>query len=185
MNHKHSYKLAYSSSCGNSVKAAFKCKCGDLKEKELSKKEKFALKRVDNQYGNIHKVFHDFLKKFANFGGVPTVFKSKGADLSDAVEVWAKKYPNDVRMVRCDDSFHSTSDLVLIEHKSKNYYMGTTAVYIPQCSGEDPIEFFLYPSHTNQLIKALQEIKRAANPIQKAQKKLDKARELILSKVRP
>jgi hypothetical protein len=77
---------------------------------------------------------------------------------------WAKKYPEDVRIVGVDDSYYSGSDLVLIEHRGKVGYHGTTVIFIAQCSGDPPVRFFLYPSHRDSLMAALMAIKQAALP---------------------
>lgn len=58
----------------------------------------------------------------------------------------------------CDDTYFASSNLVLIEHASKTEYMGTTVVFIPQCTGEDPVEFFLYPGHRECLVKFLKSL---------------------------
>ena len=99
---------------------------------------------------SIHKVWHDFRKRFMKKGSI-TEFKWSGYDLILRVERWAKKYPDDVRICSVDDSHFCGSYLVLIESKNKNTqpvyepfrYMGTNVVFIPQCSGESPIQFFL------------------------------------------
>jgi hypothetical protein len=110
---------------------------------------------------NIHKVYHSFCKKFKENGDPQGMYLSKGYSLMIAVQKWAKNYPNDIKIVGIDDSFHAGSDLVLIEHKTNTDYFGITAVVIPQCSGENPIEFFMYPNHQKDLIKALQACKKS------------------------
>lgn len=80
----------------------------------------------------------------------------------ERIEKWAKKYPGDVRFVSCDDDYHASGMLVLIEHRARASYMGTTAVFVPQCTGEPPVRFFLYPRHTDRLIAALQKVRKAA-----------------------
>jgi hypothetical protein len=83
------------------------------------------------------------------------------------VDKWAEKYPKDVKLCHCDDDYFSNAELVLIEHKSQAQYMGTTVVYIPQCTGEQPIQFFLYPDDRRQLIKTLQAIDAVAERVTK------------------
>jgi hypothetical protein len=81
-----------------------------------------------------------------------------GYKLIEKVEKWATKFPRDVRIVGVDDDYFTSSCLVLIEHQTEHHYMGTTAVFIPQCTGEPPTRFFLYPDRRNQLRSALQAI---------------------------
>lgn len=91
-----------------------------------------------------------------------------GYKLMERVERWAKKQPKDfVRIVSVDDAYFSTSLLVLIEHKTDDSYMGTSVVFIPQCTGENPIRFFLYPEF--ELLKVLKEIEKSRSVVAKAQ----------------
>jgi hypothetical protein len=128
-------------------------------------------KRMTSELGNtgVHKVWREFTNKFKEFKDNEENYVCIGCDLEDKIQKWAKKYPDDVRIIGCDDSTFSSSCLVLIEHKSKDQYMGTTVVYIPQCTGEKPIEFFLYSSHRDNLIEALLCINRQAKVVQKAE----------------
>lgn len=98
----------------------------------------------------IHKVWHDFMDRFMLSSGE---FKDVGYDLMLAVEEWAKRYPDDVAIVRCDDAYHTGSDLVLISHKDGRQYWGTTVVFLPQ--NGIPTQFFLYEFHRMQLVAAL------------------------------
>jgi hypothetical protein len=52
------------------------------------------------------------------------------------------------------------NDLVLIKHRSRKDWHGVTAIVIPQCSGDDPLAFFMYPGHQKGIIKALGEIRK-------------------------
>lgn len=122
--------------------------------KKLSKKEKeIRALLYPKKDDNVHYLWHKFLNKFQDKAGR---WKLIGYPLMMRVEEWIKKYPHDIQLVQCDDSVHASSSLILFEHKCKNDYMGTTVVYIPQCTGEQPIEFFLYPDNVTSLIKALQ-----------------------------
>jgi hypothetical protein len=89
------------------------------------------------------------------------VWRWTGHELMKRVRKWAEKYPT-VRICGCDDDHFCNSDLVIIPHERKRYYMGATVVFIPQCTGEQPIKFFLYPDHANRLIPALLELQRKA-----------------------
>jgi hypothetical protein len=119
--------------------------------------------RISRMATKLHIIWRDFEKNFRLKGGQ---YRYVGFDLQERVETWAKKYPKDVRICLCDDAQHSSSCLVLIEHRTKTHYMGTTVVFLPQCSGDPPAEFFLYPNRAEQLLEALQAIRKAAKPIQ-------------------
>lgn len=173
-NHKHKFKA---SALGSSNTVYLTCKCGGKSERPMTAKEKVAYKKYRKK-DNTHKVWKNFCELFTNKNAAdPTVpeFKYVGAELGDLIERWAKKYPNDVKITGCDDTYFSSSLLVFIEHKDDKAltYMGTTVVFIPQCSGEKPITFFLYPGHTDKLIEVLKGIRTKARPIQKAEDKKD------------
>ena len=114
----------------------------------------------------------------------------RGYQLSLAAEEWAKKFPRHVRLVSCDDSHHSSSDLILVEHMAKRKYMGTTVVYIPQNGpvGEDLAtgryaSFFLYGGHRWELMETLKQIDAQARKKGAAQNKHDLARVRRLARV--
>lgn len=125
---------------------------------------------------NIHYAYHKLCDKFVGQKRVPgkphtflgkkyypTVdyWKLKGYALMKAMERFAKKYPDYVELVSCDDDYHAGSMIALIKHQKPNEYFGTTLLYIPQCTGEDPIRLFLYDGHRTQLINALKSIAKA------------------------
>jgi len=106
----------------------------------------------DENWLNVHEVYHKFCKRFQDSDGK---FKKHGYPLMAAIERWALDYPKQVFIVTCDDMVHSTSELIIIEHSSKTSYMGATVIFVPQCTGEYPIQFFLYPHSRKNLIKVL------------------------------
>jgi len=124
--------------------------------KDVGKMTKKEFKKFMD-YEGIHDVYHEFVKRFKN---KDYTHKGKGYDLMQKVAKFAEKYPKDIEIVRCDDSYHAGSDLVMIHHfykrgKNRGKNWGTSVIFIPQCSGEDPIEFFLYPNHQKNLLKVL------------------------------
>lgn len=127
----------------------------EAKIRKVSKKD--LLKWTRPKPGaNVHLVWHDFLNTFMD-KKTWSKWKCIGYKLMRKVEKWAKKWPNDVQIVQCDDNVHASSDLILIKHRAlkTGKYFGTSIVFIPQCTGENPIKFFLYPSRHDELIKAL------------------------------
>ena len=176
--HRHKHRLLGA----NSKEVTFKCACGDRKSRPITAKERrvTGVDEIFDRKPSIHRVWHAFSKKFMS----KDAFKLKGYELMEAVEKWAKRFPDDVRTVRIDDGHFCNSDLVLIDHKAKDQYMGVTAVVIPQCTGEEPLCFFMYPSHQAGLMKALIAMQKAAAPIQKRQAQREKARRKELDKLR-
>jgi hypothetical protein len=117
----------------------------------------------------IHTVWYEFVQRF-KMKSPESKYRWTAYDLMVRVEKWAKRYPKDVRIVGIDDSYFASSILVLIEHKTARTYMGTTVVVIPQCTGESPLEFFLYPDHRRGLLGALLGIGAAARPIERRER---------------
>lgn len=164
--HKHKFKVA--AWCGDQV--TFSCSCGEKRERKMDREERRrapSLRLRPRREDDVHHVWHDFMRRFMEKDGG---WRYGGYDLMERAGRWAEKFPDDVRIVRCDDASHAGSDLVLIEHRAKNDYMGTTAVFIPQCAGGSPAQFFLYPDHLDDLLRALREIQRAAVPVKKRQR---------------
>jgi hypothetical protein len=163
---KHVWK--WCSRCGEEEEQRCK-KCGKHRTVKLSKKQAAKHRRELKQMlspkpeHNIHRVYHKFVHLFGD--GLFKPWVATGYELMKKVSRWAKHYPDDVHILSCDDNHHCGSDLVLIEHKpqkpikGKYEWFGITVVYIPQCSGEDPIQFFLYPGHQNGLERKLREIR--------------------------
>lgn len=87
-------------------------------------------------------------------------WRVNGYELMVEVEEWAKGWPDDVQIVHCDDDIHTSSSLVLIEHKNRDNsdFHGTTIIFIPQNNG-NPSVMFLYENHLKSLVDALTNIK--------------------------
>jgi len=127
----------------------------------------------------VHKVWYDFIDHFKKCYyrmAQKGIFKNKKVVLSkrkykefdinkmvgyDAMTMMDKfvSANKSIIPVRCDDSTHSGSSLYLIPHESRKDYMGTTVLFIPQCTKEQN-NFFLYPDHLDKLIKELQKIQK-------------------------
>lgn len=113
-------------------------------------------KQQGDQYTDIHKVYHSFCNELgSDFDG----YKYEGYELMCKAQEWAKKFPNDVHIVGCDDDVHAGAVLLLIEHKSDRGYWGTTVVLMEQFKPK-PCQFFLYPDHQKELSKVLKAISK-------------------------
>lgn len=125
----------------------------------------------------IHEVSHAFDRKFQKVvkAGKPfklrglkkplqptkVLWRWKGYELMCRIEKYAEKHP-ELEVVTVDDDHFASSLLVLLPHHDKKTgsYFGTSVIYVPQCTGEDPIRFFLYPGHAHGLLGALGKLRK-------------------------
>lgn len=163
----------YISYTGNGSSIGYLCRdnmggtgCGHHFSAKPTRSERAYLKAKSAEMwrhsSSIHKTWHAFCRRFGRKDD--RGWKLKGYDFMCAAEKWAKKYP-EVQVVGVDDDHHASSSLILVPHydKRRKDYWGTTVVYIAQCSGEEPITFFLYPSHLEGLMDAFANIRRFAH----------------------
>lgn len=101
----------------------------------------------------IHKNYYSFLRKFGDKEKF-LKYKHVGYDFMQRAERFAKKNKR-ISIISCDDNYHAGSDLVVIPHEDRFEVWGWTVVYIPQCTGESPIEFFLYPDHLKEFLEVM------------------------------
>jgi len=126
----------------------------------------YDFRRVDNEFleengfypddENVHHLFHK---------------------MTDAVDEWKEENPgvfgyklmkfmedtvnndvflrNHVTVAYVDDDSHASSVVFLVPHYTNYRYMGTSVWYVPQCTGEEDIRFFLYPGAHREMIRAL------------------------------
>lgn len=149
----HNWKLL-----GTSMKnKSFRCTlCDEIKYEPLTKKEMVSHINKNNKMlkhsMEMHAVYHKFVKKFkiftANEGGK---WRWEGYTMMRMIENYIKRN-KEIKLAWCDDSTHCGSCLVLIPHKSRSEYWGTTVVYIPQY-GDKPVQLFLYPGHLDGLMQ--------------------------------
>lgn len=171
----HKHRFTVSGWCGSVV--YFQCRCGDVREREMDREElsKFA---VENNWhpkpaDDIHSVMRAFNRQFLKPDGS---WKFDGYNLMQRVERWVKRYKGDARIVSCDDDSFMCSDLVLIEHRTADSYMGTTVIFLHQDGS--PAHFFLYPDHRKALLKALLQIEREAAPRERREREAERRRSL-------
>lgn len=77
-----------------------------------------------------------------------------GYEVQVKIEKYVTKHCPEIKIIRCDDAVHASSDLILIPHPT----MGITMIFIPQCTSIQN-QFFLYKNHHKELVKALNEMK--------------------------
>lgn len=135
---------------------SFTCSCGQLVTRLMTRPEISLFQRIDQESHvrtmAMHKVSHEYQRSFRKADS----WRWEGYELMKRFEKFAKKWPS-VTICRCDDAFHSSSNIVLIPHELPDYYWGTTVIVIPQNSGP-PCQFFLYDTHTSGLAEALGQI---------------------------
>lgn len=189
--HKHKWKRFARSN----KTIEFRCECKETLSRPLTKAEKAWKVQWDKQEREgaiMHKVNRDFYRTFVEKGrtGGPIQWKWTGWELMHRIDEWAKKHPKDVLRGGCDDSHHTSSDLIFILHRVGRRLWGTTVYYIPQVDGQTPVEFFLYPSQAFGLVRLLKKLETYA-PWDKVQalfrnfhRKSEKAKKKLLAKWR-
>lgn len=155
----HLWKMAGSHGPLRKLVAQDRCsRCGEFRQREPTKKERAEhrewLKELRRPM-EIHKISHAFTRATEEMSGYP---------MMTAARRWADKHPERVMVSRVDDDFHAGSLLAFITHEvpkgPKKTWFGVSVHYIPQCTGEKPIRFFLYPGHVDELIDTLQKIRK-------------------------
>jgi hypothetical protein len=149
--HKHKWTIFSSQYTGPKMIMTERCSlCRKERTRPAKKAEWTESRKVWDT--KIHKVYHAFSKKIG---------EEFGYDAMQIAERFAEKHPNAVKVIGVDDDHFSSSSLVLIAHEDpEDYFMGTSAVFIPQCAGGPPTKFFLYPGHVEELIEGLQHFKK-------------------------
>lgn len=158
--HKHNWKMTWR--CGSEISE--KCECGDFQQRPASKSEmkRFAVqqKEQNRRRDEMFSSWRSFNKRFPNWK-VPR--SQEETLIADEIDQWVRdnKIEN-VEVLGCDDTHHTSSDLILFHHiwkdKGKKKCWGTTVLFFAQCDGQPPTEFFLYPGHTKGLIDSLQRV---------------------------
>ncbi len=80
--------------------------------------------------------------------------KLVGIKVIERVTRYINLYCKDIKIVNCDDESYSGSILLLIPHPEH----GITIIFIPQNTTIQNT-FFLYPEHSNKLLKELKKMK--------------------------
>jgi hypothetical protein len=118
-------------------------------------------KARDARSSAMFKPWHAFQKKFA--GADPkashtgTTWKFQGYDFIKKIEKHVEKVPT-MEVVRCDDGHHAGSRILVVHHELPDYYWGTSFLYVPQCTGEPPVEFFFYENHAQGFLAVMKKI---------------------------
>ena len=135
--------------------------CGERVERPMTAAERRLWSAYRKQEAKdlkaTHGPYHAFVKRFKD---EDDNWRLAGYEFMKASEKWAARYPERVCCVPCDDTYFSSSLLVLITHEVPGrHWMGVTVVVISQCDGLPPKEFFLYPNHAEFLMQALKTMK--------------------------
>jgi len=174
-NHKRKHSHRFKIIDYNLKEVDERCSCGDNRTRPTTTKEKKKFKKEHTQMlksiGEMHKLHHDFDKVFKKSVRYPLKKKlwhknAKGKLIKNhiirewrwtgyammkRVRSWVNQNPT-AQISSCDDDVYAGSMLVLIPHHNKASWHGITVIYIPQCTGEKPTRFFLYPHHQFQLM---------------------------------
>jgi hypothetical protein len=125
-----------------------------------SKKEIAEHRKMQKQIMHIHSVWHEFERRFKDPHS-QLKYKWIGYKLMCKIEKWAEKHPREVKLSHIDDAFFAGSLAAFIYHRTKNDYMGVTVVIVPQCTDQQPMEFFLYPDDAKSFHKIIGSIVKA------------------------
>lgn len=77
-----------------------------------------------------------------------------GYDVMCKINRFVKRCCPEIKIIGCDDSTYSGSDIILIPHPKH----GITVIFVPQCTTIQN-QFFLYENHHKALVKALTEMR--------------------------
>lgn len=129
--------------------------CGCTEDRETTKEEKEMIindfeKHFNPTYqDDVHRVWHPFEEWFEKLD-------DRGYSLIKKIENYIDNHPEaGIKQSSVDDDCFNGSSIFFIPHESDNSYMGVTAIYVPQSTGEKPVIFFMYPHHIDDLIKTL------------------------------
>lgn len=165
---RHEWRAKASTGDMESPRVFFRCRLCDAEAPGTRKASPALAAAIQAEFvesaEGIHAVLFDLWDRFTD----PTTgeFRLHGWPLMQELELWARRWPGDARIVPCDDECHMGSWLVLIEHRTTHSYMGTSVMYVPQHHGP-PVRFFLYPCDRGALAAALKSIARAARPVKR------------------
>lgn len=175
--HQHDYH--FKSVSGNTL--TFVCNvpgCSSSKSRRGTEEELRLVDQFPSDSINWH--WSHLMKEIRNGDGT---WNARGVELAMMVERFKREYPSHVRIVRCDDELHQTSHLVLVEHKTRESYMGTSVLLIPQTG--DPVTFFLYPRRRRDLMAALIAIELDAQGPTEAENIAARSRDSKIARLRP
>lgn len=96
--------------------------------------------------------------KYRNFNENEFNKRLVGNEVIEDIERYVKRYCKEIKIVHCDDSYHSGSILLLIPHITH----GVTVMFIPQCTTIQN-NFFLYHGHYKMLMKELKNMENVYN----------------------
>lgn len=159
--HKHRWKLVSLSK----NEGTWKCSCGEHRNRKWTPHEQkqHVIPHIDEMFNplpqkNVHRFWHPFAKWLNGL-----CERKSSYDVMQAIEGYAKRKPESGIMITdVDDDAFASSNLVIMPHQSDYEYMGASVIFVPQCTGEKPIKFFMYPSHVDGLMRVLKKLQKLA-----------------------
>ncbi len=92
--------------------------------------------------------------KHRSFNELELSRRLAGYEVMCKVKKYVNRYCPEIKIINCDDSVYSGSDILLIPHPAH----GITIIFIPQCTAVQN-QFFLYKGHYTMLMKELRSMK--------------------------
>lgn len=177
----HDYRYyGYSGSVEEAHKN-FRCRwCGGNYTEPATNSERGILQRQEAELEEIHAVWRDFEETYGVEESHTIKYDIAKLNEHQGLERWVAKHPFHTHLLSCDDCEHAQSSLLLIQHKTTTYFMGTTVVFISQ--GKPPTVFFLYRGHTEALAKTLTQIFNIGEEVNKVQRALKHMEDKIMVK---
>jgi len=160
---KHSHRWETSSLCGDT--AGFSCRCGARENRKMTKSEhrqaKAYLADTWKHASKVNSLYHAVRSLLSSEDGN---WKLKGYAAICKMDKFVKKHPA-ILEFGVDDSCATSSSVYIIPHCMAGDFSSVSLLYIPQCSGEDPIFLHMYPENISDVIKVLQSAKRAGQAV--------------------
>ncbi|MBI4142498.1 hypothetical protein HY480_01325 [Candidatus Uhrbacteria bacterium] len=179
--HRHSWKHAATTGGSRRPIIIERCRCEWEQRRKANAAEAAVLRQQwrdhEQRMRELYRPHHEFDRRFRMNDRKD--WRYSGHDLMKRVERWAKRYPNRVTLLSCDDSHHSSSMLCVIERSTERDWMGLDVFVIPQHGGT-PQEFFLYPNNADAFEAMLRASRRKRRSLERlaGKRERDEQREL-------
>ena len=135
-------------------------RCNEERSRPPTRAERASIAAVKRRSSQLHDLSHAWEKAAEGLVGYDRMLLGRE---------WAKKHPKRFFVAGVDDAHFCSSDLLFFTHEvpaligkssateygEDDGWMGISVEYVPQCTGEKPARFFLYPGHVDGLIDTL------------------------------
>jgi len=127
------------------------CACGETRTRKPTADENAGHRANEKDEVELHRLSRAFEKALGDEYGYEAMLIARR---------WAKKHPARIFVARIDDGHFCGSNIVFLTNETEQQYWGASAWVIPQCTGEKPMRFFLYPGDSDSLLEALTAVRK-------------------------